>query len=55
MNGRAELSADQEQRLLECHAALTRLADECEVPAVLTAVRMAATELQVAVEGQGLD
>lgn len=55
MNGQAELTSEQERQLLDCHAALERLAENCEVPAVLTAVRMAMTELQVAIEGQGLD
>lgn len=55
MNGRAVLTAEQERRLLDCHAALRELMDSCEVPAVHTAARVAYLELQVAIEGQGLD
>lgn len=55
MNGSAELSREQETRLVECHRALRDLAGSCQVPAVVTAVKAALTELDVALEGQDLE
>lgn len=54
-NGRAELSADQEEKLVGCYAILTELAYSCEVPSVAAAVRAALVELDVALEAQALD
>jgi uncharacterized protein DUF6052 len=54
-NGRAELSVEQERRLVECYGALRELADTCTVPAVRAAVTVALTELDVALEGQDIE
>lgn len=54
-NGPGELTGRQERQLLECYATLHQLSAECDVPAVVAAVRVALAELHAAVNGQALD
>jgi hypothetical protein len=55
MSGPGELTGTEEQQLLECYATLHQLAETCDVPAVLAAVRVALAELHAALDGQALE
>ncbi|MFJ9810817.1 DUF6052 family protein [Streptomyces sp. NPDC101158] len=54
MNGQAELTEEQERELVDCYAALLRIAETVRVPGVLAASRAALAEVHAAMEGQGL-